>query len=84
MPKIKVEGKVKKLTLDDGFEYFFGYYDKCPFNSDQSKLLALKVDLPTKSCDSTEEAKVVVIEDGRYIDVASTYSWNVQQSCILH
>jgi len=82
-PKIKVEGNVKKLTPDDGFEYFFGYYDKCPFNSDQTKLLALKVNSTTKVADSTEEAKIVVIESGHCKEVASTHSWNVQQSCML-
>ena len=29
--KIKSEGELVRLTPDDGMEYFFGYYDKCPW-----------------------------------------------------
>ena len=32
--KIKSEGELVRLTPDDGMEYFFGYYDKCPWDAD--------------------------------------------------
>ena len=41
--KIKSEGELVRLTPDDGMEYFFGYYDKCPWDADDRRLLALRV-----------------------------------------
>lgn len=28
--KFKAEGNVVRVTPDDGYEYFYGYYDKSP------------------------------------------------------
>ena len=32
LPKIKKEGEIVKLTPNDEKEYFFGYYDKSPWD----------------------------------------------------
>ena len=32
-PKIKSEGNIKRISPNDGNEYFFGYYDKSPWDA---------------------------------------------------
>ena len=31
--KIKAEGNIYRVSPDDGYEYFYGYYDKSPWDS---------------------------------------------------
>lgn len=83
-PKIKAEGNICTITPDDGFEYFFGYYDKCPWSDDGKYLLALKVKNATAEADSTQSADVVRIElaTKKTEKLATTHSWNVQQGCM--
>ena len=43
MKKISSIYNWKRLTPDDG-HYFFGYYDRNPWNADQSLHLMMKID----------------------------------------
>ena len=61
-PKIKSEGEIKKLTPNDGYEYLFGYYDKCPWDDTGRYILALRVKSTTTAPDSKEKAEVVAID----------------------
>ena len=81
----RCEGLVKRLTPDDGFEYLFGYYDKCPWSEDGRFLLALRVSDASREADSTEPAEIVRIDlDSRNSEtLATTRTWNVQQGCML-
>lgn len=83
--KIKSDGDIKKLTPDDGYEYLFGYYDKCPWDETGRYLLALRVKSTTAAPDSKEKAEIVVIDlenENKIRKIATTTSWNVQQGCM--
>ena len=84
-PKIQFEGDVKKITPDDRYEYFFGYYDKCPWSNDGKFLLALKVKNASAEADSTVPAEIVRIDlnnSNSCETLAKTNCWNVQQGCM--
>lgn len=83
-PKIQFEGDVKKITPDDGYEYLFGYYDKCPWNDDGRYLLALKVKNASAEADSTKAAEIVRVDvETKTVEyLATTHTWNVQQGCM--
>ena len=84
--KFKKEGDITVLTPDDGYEYLFGYYDKNPWNEEESHLLALKVKSASAKADSTALAEIVLIPTNREEAIktlATTHCWNVQQGCML-
>ena len=84
-PKFKYEGEISVVTPDDGYEYLFGYYDKCPWSDDGRYLLALKVKNASTEADSTAPAEIVRIdlENNNACEVlAQTRCWNVQQGCM--
>lgn len=83
-PKIKYEGDIQKLTPNDGYEYLFGYYDKCPWSPDNKYILSLKVKNAYKQADSKEEADIVSINvvTKEVVLLATTNCWNVQQGCM--
>jgi len=80
-PKIQFEGDAKKITPDDGFEYLFGYYDKCPWSNDGRYLLALKVKNASVEADFTKAAEIVCIDvETKAVEcLATTHSWNVSR-----
>lgn len=84
-PKFKWEGNVSVVTPQDGYEYLFGYYDKCPWSEDGRYLLALKVKNASAAADSTVPAEIVRIDlhNGNACEVLTkTNCWNVQQGCM--
>ena len=83
--KFKSEGKVIRITPDDGFEYFYGYYDKSPWDATGRYLIAIKVKQTYKSVAPKEPGEVVLVDTqngNKVIKVGITHSWNVQQSCM--
>lgn len=83
-PKIKYEGAVERITPDDGYEYLFGYYDKCPWSDDGKFILALRVKNASSEADSCKPADIVRIDIStkKVEKLATTHSWNVQQGCM--
>ncbi len=83
-PKIRMEGDISIITPNDGYEYLFGYYDKCPWSEDGKYLLALRVKNASKEADSSKPADIVRIDiDQKRVEkIATTHSWNVQQGCM--
>lgn len=84
-PKIDFEGNVKVITPKDGYEYLFGYYDKCPWDESGRYMLALRVKSAIAKADSTAKAEIVRIDlqaDNRIEVLATTHTWNVQQGCM--
>ncbi len=83
--KFKVEGDVVRVSPDDGYEYFYGYYDKSPWNAIDRYMIALRVKQAYKSVAPKEAGTVGLIDtqDGnRFIEIGSSRSWNVQQGCM--
>ena len=83
--KIQVEGDVEVITPDDGYEYLFGYYDKCPWDESGRYMLVTRVKSATAKADSTVPADIVTIDlqNNKAVKViATTHCWNVQQGCM--
>lgn len=83
--KIKSEGPVYRVSPDDGFEYFYGYYDKSPWDASDRYMIALKVKQAYKSVAPKQSGILCLIDtarDNRVIRIAKVRSWNVQQSCM--
>ena len=83
--KIKSEGRLIRLTPDDGMEYFFGYYDKSPWDAGQRRMIALRVKQTTKSPAPKEPGELVLLDPAggsAPIVIATAHAWNVQQGCM--
>ncbi len=73
------------FTPDDGFQYFFGYYDLQPFDFTERFHLMHRVrfmDRRPAACD-TAELGAVDLETGAFIKYAETAAWNFQQGAML-
>lgn len=85
-PKLKSEGEISRVTPLDEYEYFFGYYDKSPWDATGRYLLCNRVKNAYAKPDNDGEAQLVIIDtqnDHSLKVLATTYSWNVQQGCML-
>ena len=90
-PKIKSEGHITRISPDDAnHEYFFGYYDKSPWDSSDRYMLCLKANDTWSDVSPKEKADILLIDTAKEEDdperirnLASTNAWNVQQSCML-
>lgn len=83
--KYKSEGDVVRVSPDDGFEYFYGYYDKSPWDATDRYMICIKAQQAYKSVAPKEPATVGVIDTSdanKFIQIGVTHSWNVQQSCM--
>lgn len=84
-PKFKYEGDISKVSPEDDKEYFFGYYDKSPWDSSGRYLICLRVKDTKKSVAPKEPADIMLIDTNDYSHkaIAQSNSWNVQQGCML-
>lgn len=89
-PKIKSEGNITRISPDDDYEYFFGYYDKSPWDSSNRYMLCMKAKNTWKDVSPKEKADILLIDthlekndSNRVKKIASTSTWNVQQGCML-
>lgn len=83
--KIKSEGNIIRVSPYDEFEYFFGYYDKSPWDITGRYMLCMKAKDTWTNPDPTEEAEILLIDTENSNSVrklASTKTWNVQQGCM--
>ena len=83
--KFKSEGDVVRVSPDDGYEYFYGYYDKSPWDATDRYMICIKVKQAYKSVAPKEPGIVGVIDtqdDNKFIKIGTTHSWNVQQGCM--
>ncbi|MGG1687213.1 hypothetical protein [Pseudalkalibacillus sp. NRS-1564] len=84
--KIKYEGEIIRITPKDEYEYFFGYYDKSPWDVSGRYMLCLRVKDTTKSVAPKEPAEIILIDthdNNSFQVVGSTKTWNVQQGSML-
>ena len=81
----KSEGDIIQITPNDEYEYFFGYYDKSPWDITNRYMLCLRAKNTTKSVAPKEPADIVLIDtqnNNSIKKIATTHSWNVQQGCM--
>lgn len=84
--KEKFEGVIERLTPYDQFEYFFGYYDKSPWDITGQYILCNRVSNTYKNADCTDEAQLIIIDtenNNKVSILGSSHSWNNQQGCML-
>lgn len=89
--KIKVEGNVICLSPEDEeYEYFFGYYDKSPWDITDRYVLCLRAKNTWQDVSPKEKAEIILIDTfkekndmARVKKLGETSSWNVQQGCML-
>lgn len=90
-PKIKSEGNIIKLSPNDfDNEYFFGYYDKSPWDITDRYVLCLRAKNTWSDVSPKDIADILIIDTEKDIEdptrvkkIAETHSWNVQQGCML-
>lgn len=83
--KINSEGEIYRASPLDGMEYFFGYYDKSPWDATGRYMLCMKAKDTWSDPDPIDEADIVLIDTEKNNAVrklASTKTWNVQQGCM--
>lgn len=84
-PKIKSEGDIVRVSPDDGAEYFFGYYDKSPWDATGRYMICMKAADTWSNPDPNTEADILIIDtqkDNSVRKLATTHTWNVQQGCM--
>lgn len=83
--KITVEGDVERVSPNDNAEYFFGYYDKSPWDATGRYMLCMRAKDTWSEPDPIGEAEILLIDtkDGNSFRVlTTTHTWNVQQGCM--
>lgn len=84
-PKIKSEGNILKVSPNDGLEYFFGYYDKSPWDASGRYMLCMRAEDTWSEPDPKSEAEIILIDTkdaNSFRVLATTKTWNVQQGCM--
>lgn len=91
-PKIKSEGNniIRISPNDPNHEYFFGYYDKSPWDITDRYMLCMRANDTWSDPSPKEKADILLIDTSRPEEdkdrlkkIAETSSWNVQQGCML-
>ena len=90
-PKIKNEGNIVRISPNDpNHEYFFGYYDKSPWDITDRYMLCMRAKNTWSYVSPREKADILLIDtslpendEDRVKKIAETSSWNVQQGCML-
>ena len=89
--KIKSEGNITRISPDDrAHEYFFGYYDKSPWDISDRYMLCMRANDTWSDVSPKEKADILLIDtlksesdSDRVKKIAETRAWNVQQACML-
>lgn len=88
--KIKAEGEIIRISPNDKLhEYFFGYYDKSPWDITDRYMLCLRAKNTWSDVSPKEKADILIIdttkseEAERIKKIGETRAWNVQQGCML-
>ena len=83
--KIKSEGNIVKISPDDDMEYFFGYYDKSPWDITGRYMLCMRARDTWTNPDPAEPCELIMIDTQNNNEIkhlAYTHAWNVQQGCM--
>lgn len=81
------EGNIIRVSPDDpNHEYFFGYYDKSPWDASGRYMLCMQADNTWRKPDPIGEADILLIDtqnNNHCKKIATTHTWNVQQGCMV-
>ena len=84
--KKSYEGEIIRLSPEDSsHEYFFGYYDKSPWDITGRYVLCLRAKNTWSCVAPSESADILLIDTANHNNakkIAVTHSWNVQQGCM--
>lgn len=76
---------IEQINENDGWNYFFGYYDKCPWNKSENKVLCHRVNFlnrfPNK--DDIAEVGIIDLDNKKFQKIDTTTAWNWQQGAQL-
>jgi len=77
--------KITYQTPDDGYSYFFGYYDKPSLNRDNTKLLTHRVAFDGREVRDGDIAEIgyIDLKINKFIKIDETLAWNWQQGSQL-
>lgn len=89
-PKVKSEGEIIRISPDDPrHEYFFGYYDKCPWDANDRYMICMRAKDTWSQPSPQQEADILLIDTHkdeknphRVTKIAKSSTWNVQQGCM--
>jgi hypothetical protein len=86
MESCLLNDKIEKITPDDNYHYFFGYYDLHPYDKRGKLHLAHRVGFADRlpKADDICEVGVIDIAARRFIKVGETTAWNFQQGAFLN
>ena len=83
----EVESKVPLTNIvpDDGYQYFFGYYDLQPFDKANKRHLTHRVTFIDRIPEPGDVAEVgyITLDDKAFHKVSQTNAWNFQQGALL-
>ncbi|MDR1683431.1 MAG: hypothetical protein LBS25_08635 [Candidatus Symbiothrix sp.] len=80
----KTDCPISKITPDDGYQYFFGYYDRCPWNKAEDKILAHRISfLDHFPENETAEVGYIDLLTNTFVKIDATSAWNWQQGSQL-
>lgn len=90
-PKIKSEGNIMRISPNDSTqEFFFGYYDKSPWDASDRYMLCMRARDTWSDVSPKDTADILLIDTEkpekhpeRVKKIAETRAWNVQQACML-
>lgn len=84
--KIRYEGNIIRVSPEDpDHEYFFGYYDKSPWDANMRYMICMKANDTLRDPDPIESADLLLIDtqnNNSIKKIATTKTWNVQQGCM--
>lgn len=83
--KIKCEGNVERLSPNDVKEYFFGYYDKSPWDATGRYVLCMRANDTWSDVSPKEPLEIILIDtknNNSWQKIAESNTWNVQMGCM--
>ncbi len=79
---------IRRASPNDGWHYWFGYYDKCPWSPDGTKLLAHRAKFCDRFPTTDDVAEIGFIEgwdteSPSFVTIGESDAWNWQQGAML-
>lgn len=85
-PKIKSDGDIICVSPQyPNHEYFFGYYDKSPWDISGRYMICMRARDTWNEPDPDDTADILLLDsegEQKVLNIATTHTWNVQQGCM--